>query len=175
MDLKAAGNRLYLVGETSSELGGSEYYHMLGHLGASVPRLDASKTSTTYRRLTAAIDAGYVRACHDLSEGGLAVSLAEMAFTGGLGLDVDIVKVPVTVEMREDLLLFSESNGRLLVEVSEVNASAFEELMKGSVVACIGSVVNAPRLRVTKKGKTVIELGNEETIKAWKTPLEVRR
>ena len=175
MDLKAAGNWLYLVGETAPELGGSEYYHMLGYLGASVPRLDAFKTSTSYRRLTAAIDAGYVRACHDLSEGGLGVSLAEMAFTGGLGLDVDIANVPVTVEMREELLLFSESNGRLLVEVSEVDASAFEELMKGSVVACIGSVVKEPRLRVTKKSNLVIELSNEETIKAWKTPLEARR
>jgi phosphoribosylformylglycinamidine synthase len=175
MDLKAAGNRLYVIGETAPELGGSEYYHMLGYLGASVPRLDASKTSTSYRRLTAAIDAGYVRACHDLSEGGLAVSLAEMAFTGGLGLDVDIAKVPVTAEMREDLLLFSESNGRLLAEVSEEDASAFEGLMKGSTIAWIGSVVKEPRLRVTEKGKTVIELANEETIKAWKTPLEARR
>jgi phosphoribosylformylglycinamidine synthase len=175
MDLKAAGNRLYVVGETAPELGGSEYYHVLGYLGASVPRLDASKTSTSYRRLTAAIDAGYVRACHDLSEGGLAVSLAEMAFTGGLGLDVDIAKVPVTAEMREDLLLFSESNGRLLAEVSEGDAGAFEGLMKGSTIAWIGSVVKEPRLRVTEKGKTVIDLANEETIKAWKTPLEARR
>jgi phosphoribosylformylglycinamidine synthase II len=175
MDLKTAGNKLYLVGETAPELGGSEYYHMLGYLGASVPKLDASKASTSYKRLTATIDAGYVRACHDLSEGGLAVSLAEMAFTGGLGVDVDIAKVPVTSELREDLLLFSESNGRLLVEVSEGDACAFDELMKGSTIACIGSVVKEPRLRVTKKGKKVIELENVETIKAWKTPLEARR
>ncbi|HIH89363.1 TPA: phosphoribosylformylglycinamidine synthase subunit PurL, partial [Candidatus Bathyarchaeota archaeon] len=175
MDLKAAGNPLYIVGETAPELGGSEYYHMLGHLGASVPKLDASKTSTAYRRLTAAMDAGYVRACHDLSEGGLAVSLAEMAFTGGLGLDVDIAKVPVTGDMRDDLLLFSESNGRLLVEVSKGDEKAFETLMKGSTVACIGSVVKEPRINVAKKGKTVLELGNDETIRAWKTPLEARR
>jgi phosphoribosylformylglycinamidine synthase II len=175
MDLKAAGNPLYIVGETAPELGGSEYYHLLGHLGASVPKLDASKTSTAYRRLTAAMDAGYVRACHDLSEGGLAVSLAEMAFTGGLGLDVDIAKVPVTGDMRDDLLLFSESNGRLLVEVSKGDEKAFETLMKGSTVACIGSVVKEPRINLAKKGKTVLELGNEETIRAWKTPLEARR
>jgi phosphoribosylformylglycinamidine synthase subunit PurSL len=175
MDLKEAGDRLYIVGESAPELGGSEYYHMLGYLGASVPRLDASKTSTAYRRLTAAIDAGYVRACHDLSEGGLAVSIAEMAFTGGLGLDVDLAKVPVTAEMREDLALFSESNGRLLVEVSGGDAKAFEALMKGSTLACIGSVVEEPRIRVTKSGKKLIEIANSETIKAWKTPLEARR
>jgi phosphoribosylformylglycinamidine synthase len=175
MDLKEAGNRLYIVGETALELGGSEYYHLLGHLGASVPKLDASKTSTSYRRLTAAIDAGYVRACHDLSEGGLGVSLAEMAFTGGLGLEVDLAKAPVTGGMREDLLLFSESNGRLLVEVPEGDTEAFEGLMKGSTVAWIGSVTKQPRLVVKKGGETVLDLANEETIKAWKTPLEARR
>ena len=175
MDLKAAGNKLYIVGETAPELGGSEYYHLLGYLGASVPKLNASKTSIAYRQLTSAIDADYVKACHDLSEGGLAVSLAEMAFTGDLGLDVDLAKVPVTAEMREDLLLFSESNGRLLVEVSEGDARAFEELMKGSIIACIGSVTKEPRIRVKKNGQKVIELDNVDTIKAWKTPLEARR
>ena len=175
MDLKAAGNKLYIIGETAPELGGSEYYHILGYLGASVPKLDASKTSTAYRRLTSAIDADYVKACHDLSEGGLAVSLAEMAFTGDFGLDVDLANVPVTAEMREDLLLFSESNGRLLVEVSEDDAKAFEELMKGSTIACIGSVTKEPSLRVKKNGKKLIELDNMETIMAWKTPLEAIR
>ena len=122
-----------------------------------------------------AIDAGYIRACHDLSEGGLAVSLAEMAFTGGLGIDVDITKVPVAGEMRDDLLLFSESNGRLLVEVSKGDEKAFETLMKGSTVARIGSIAKEPRINVAKNGKIVFELGNKETIMAWKTPLEARR
>lgn len=175
MDLKAAGDRLYIVGETAPELGGSEYYHMQGFLGASVPKLDASKTSTAYRRLTAAMDACYVRACHDLSEGGLAVSLAEMAFTGGLGLEVDLAKVPATGKIRDDLLLFSESNGRLLVEVPEADAEAFEKLMKGSTVAHIGTVTAETHLRIKKGKRTVIDLANEETIRAWKTPLEARR
>jgi phosphoribosylformylglycinamidine synthase len=140
-----------------------------------VPKLDAEKTSTAYRRLTAAIDACYVRACHDLSEGGLAVSLAEMAFTGRLGVEVDLEKVPVTERMRDDLLLFSESNGRLLVEVPEGDVEAFEKLMKGSSFAQIGIVTKEPKL-VVKSGKvSVIDLANEETIKAWKTPLEARR
>jgi len=175
MDLKETGNRLYIVGETASELGGSEYYHSMGYLGASVPKLDAAKTVAAYRRLTAAIDAGYVRSCHDLSEGGLAVSLAEMAFTGGLGLEVNLMKVPVTVEMRDDLLLFSESNGRLLIEVHESDAEAFEAMMGGSKVAWIGSVVKEPRLRIMNVGNVVIDVSNEDTIKAWKTPLEAQR
>jgi phosphoribosylformylglycinamidine synthase len=175
MDLKGVGNSLYIVGETAPELGGSEYYNLIGHLGASVPKLDASKTSTAYRQLTAAMDAGIVRSCHDASEGGLAVALAEMSFTGGLGLEVDLAKVPITEEMRDDKLLFSESNGRLLVEVSEGDMTKFEELMKGSTLARIGSVTKTSRLMVKMSGKTLIDLDNSETITAWKTPLEAQR
>jgi phosphoribosylformylglycinamidine synthase II len=175
MDLKEAGNRLYIVGETAPELGGSEYYHLMGYLGSSVPKLDAVNTSTAYRRLTAAIDAGYVKSCHDVSEGGLAVSLAEMAFTGGLGLEIDLAKVPLVNKMRDDHLLFCESNGRLLVEVHEGAADAFEKLMKGSTMTWIGFVMKEPRLSVKKVGNKIIDLANEETIQAWKTPLEVKR
>ncbi|MGD0803185.1 MAG: phosphoribosylformylglycinamidine synthase subunit PurL [Candidatus Bathyarchaeia archaeon] len=175
MDLKEVGNRLYIVGETSLELGGSEYYYLLGQLGASVPKLDASRASIAYKRLTAAMDAGYVKSCHDVSEGGLAVALAEMAFTGGLGLDVDVLKVPVTGEMRDDHLLFSESNGRLLVEVSVSDTARFEELMRGSTVARIGSVIKKTHLIVKKGDRILFDLDNSETIGAWKTPLEARR
>jgi len=175
MDLKAAGDALYVVGETKPELGGSEYYHMMGFLGSSVPRLEADETTVAYRRLTAAIDACYVRACHDLSEGGLAVSLAETAFTGSLGLDVDLSEVPALGSMREDLALFSESNGRLIAEVSEADASAFEALMGGSTVARIGTVVEEPRLRIVRGRRTLVERSLDELIGAWKTPLEAPR
>jgi phosphoribosylformylglycinamidine synthase len=175
MDLKAAGDALYVVGETKPELGGSEYYHLMGFLGSSVPRLKADETAVAYRRLTAAMDACYVRACHDLSEGGLAVSLAETAFTGGLGLDIDMGKVPASGAMREDLALFSESNGRLIIEVSEADASAFEALMGGSTVARIGTVVEEPRLRIVRGRKKLVERSLEELIGAWKTPLEAPR
>lgn len=175
MDLKAAGDALYVVGETKPELGGSEYYRLMGFLGSSVPRLEADETAVAYRRLTAAMDACYVRACHDLSEGGLAVSLAETAFTGGLGLDIDVGKVPASGAMREDLALFSESNGRLIVEVSEADASAFEALMGGSTVARIGTVIEEPRLRIVRGRRKLVERSLDELIGAWKTPLEAPR
>ncbi|TRO48522.1 phosphoribosylformylglycinamidine synthase subunit PurL, partial [Candidatus Bathyarchaeota archaeon] len=146
MDLKEAGNLVYLMGETKPELGGSEYYHLHGELGASVPKLDAGKSIAAYRRLTEAMDAGYVRACHDLSEGGLGVAAAEIAFTGGLGLDLDISYVPISKEIRDDLLLYSESCGRLLVEVKPGHKEAFETVMKGSTFARIGEVKGETKL-----------------------------
>jgi phosphoribosylformylglycinamidine synthase len=157
---------------TKAELGGSEYYSLKGYLGSSVPMLKAEKAIDTYRRLTSAIDAGLVRACHDLSEGGLAVAAAEMAFTGGLGIELNLKAVPVEAEIREDLTLFSESNGRLLVEVPPWHRSRFEEIMAGSVYSMIGSVTERERLTIQSERGPVIDLSLDQLMKAWKTPLE---
>ena len=175
MDLKQAGNALYIIGETKPELGGSEYYHLHGELGSSVPRLDAERNIKSYKRLTDAMDSGYVRACHDLSEGGLGVTAAEMAFTGGLGIELDAAMVPVSEEMRDDFILFSESNGRLLVEVRKEDVVAFEEAMGGSTFAKVGSVVSEDVFVIRNGSTTLIELPLVELIEAWKTPLEVPR
>ena len=171
MELKREGDAVYLIGETHRELGGSEYYRLMGFLGASVPRLEADKAASSYRRLNSAMDAGLVRACHDLSEGGLAVAAAEMAFTGGLGLELDLDSVTVSGEMRSDVLLFSESNGRLLVEVPLELQAPFEETMKGSVHSRIGVVTGERRLTLSDQGGTLMSLPLNELMEAWKTPL----
>jgi phosphoribosylformylglycinamidine synthase II len=175
MELKEAGDALYIVGVTKPELGGSEYLRLHGLLGASVPRVDAETNIRAYRRVLEAMDGGLVRACHDCSEGGLAVALAETAFTGDLGLDVDLATLPVSGPMREDYALFSESNGRLLVEVPASMTEEFEALMGDSPHACIGAVKRERRLTVTKDGSLLLEEGLDELIGAWKTPLEARR
>jgi phosphoribosylformylglycinamidine synthase len=159
------------LGETRPELGGSEYYGLHGFLGASVPRLESEVTIEAYERLTSAIDDGLVKACHDLSEGGLAVSAAEMAFTGGLGVDLELDSAPTSEGMRSDALLFSESNGRLLVEVKEGCEEGFKEAMSSSTFARIGTVAGGDGFRVRKGGRMLIELPLERLIRAWKTPL----
>ena len=175
MDLKEERNPVYLLGETKPELGGSEYYHLHGQLGASVPKLNAERSIAAYRRLTGAMDAGYVRACHDLSEGGLGVSAAEMAFTGDLGMSLDISLVPTTEEMRDDFILFSESCGRLLVEVKKGHEDAFEAMMAGSTFSKVGEVKRDGKLTVRKGDAVLVELPLGELMGAWKTPLEVPR
>jgi len=169
MDLKHEGDAVYLVGATKPELGGSEYYRLMGFPGASVPRLKAAEASEAYRRLTSAIDANLVGACHDLSEGGLGVAAAEMAFTGGHGLD--LAPVSAEAEMRDDAILFSESNGRLLVEVSPRHQSSFEELMEGAVFTRVGTVTGEERLTVSSRGGVIIDLLLQDLMAAWKTPL----
>jgi phosphoribosylformylglycinamidine synthase len=172
MDLKKAGDALYIVGTTKPELGGSEYYTLHGELGASVPKLEPDKNALAYTRINEAMDRGLVKACHDLSEGGLGVSAAEMAFTGDLGLGIELTKVPTSEEMRDDFILYSESNGRLLLEISEKDSGDFEAVMGDSVFSRIGTVKEDKTLRIVKNGETLIELPLETLIGAWKTPLE---
>jgi len=173
MELKSPGNPLYILGETKRELGASQYYRLLGTVGNDVPTVDARTSKRTMKALARATSKRLVRACHDLSEGGLAVAAAEMAFAGGLGLTLVLRDVPVSDGIdRDEVLLFSESNSRFLVEVPEAQADAFEKLMKNVAFARVGEVTDAGRLVVRGlAGRKVIDEDVGGLKKAWKTPL----
>ena len=156
MDLKAPGNLLYIIGDTYNELGGSEYYKLKGYLGASVPKVKGGKAKRTFKAVIKAIDQGLVKSCHDLSEGGLAVAAAEMAFAGGYGLELDLAKVPGKELERNDFVLFSESNSRFLIEVEERDRQNFEALMKGKACKKIGKVTKEERLVILGLNKKVV-------------------
>ncbi len=87
MDAKRTGDLVYILGETLEELGGSEYYASRGFIGNRGPTVDAKKALDLYRRLHRAIQEGLIRSCHDCSDGGLGVAMAETAFAGGLGME----------------------------------------------------------------------------------------
>ena len=123
--------------------------------------------------VTEAIDKGYLRSCHDLSEGGLAVASAEMAFSSGYGIELDLNKVPRTKETsRNDFILFSESNSRFLVEVTEKHKENFEALLKDTTCAEIGKVTKDAILSVTGlDGKQVVHADLQELRSRWKSTL----
>ncbi len=149
MDLKAAGNRLYLIGTTKSELGGSHYHLVTGQTGGEPPRVDAESAPQLFRALYTAISQGLVRSCHDLSEGGLAVAAAEMAFAGGFGADIS--GGPAATE-GDDLWLFGESATRWLVEVQPDKVAVFETSFAGLPLTAIGTTTVEPRLRIAGAG-----------------------
>jgi len=172
MDVKAPGNLLYIVGETFKELGGSEYYKLRGHMGKTVPKVRVAHAKKTFSAVTKAIDLGLVKACHDLSEGGLAVAAAEMALAGGYGVELDLRKVPNKALSRNDLVLFSESNSRFLLEVPEKTKGDFEAVMKGKVCAEIGKVAKNPRLIVYGLGGAVaVDSSLKDLRGSWKETL----
>ncbi len=156
MDLKAPGNALYLLGTTRSELGGSQYLAQLGLEGGRVPRPELDSAPALLAALHAAIGAGLVRSCHDLSEGGLAVAAAEMVLAGQLGAELHLAEVPRELgEARCHLsaaLLFSESCTRFLVELAPGDEAAFAERFSGHPCARLGAVGEEPRLRLLAPG-----------------------
>jgi phosphoribosylformylglycinamidine synthase len=148
MDAKEAGNHVYIVGQTRRELGGSLLAGQFDLPGGAPPGLPPRALETA-RALHRAIRGGLVRACHDVSEGGLAVAAAEMALAGGLGMSLDLACVPVSAEVDHPLItLFSESNGRWLAEVPPAHAAAFEETLAGSALARLGQVTAEPVLKL---------------------------
>ncbi|HSQ53330.1 MAG TPA: AIR synthase-related protein, partial [Acidobacteriota bacterium] len=173
MELKQPGNSLYIVGRTYRELGGSHYYQTKGTLGNNVPKVRITEAKQTMDLITEAIDRGYLRACHDLSEGGLAVAAAEMAFSSGHGIDLNLSKVPRAKDVsRNDFVLFSESNSRFLVEITEKRRPDFEALMKDAICAKVGKVKKDPVLSVTGlNGKEAILAELKELRRHWKSTL----
>lgn len=170
MDLKEAGNTLYLVGLTKAELGGSHFALVEQLAGGEVPKVNTIVAKQTFAAIHQAIQAGCIRACHDLSEGGLAVGIAEMAFAGGLGASVSLTNLPNDVD--SITLLFSESNSRFLCEVSAGKKAEFERIMNGLPHAAIGEVNETTRvLIIGKSGDSLIDSDIAELKEAWQSPL----
>ncbi|MCL2359517.1 MAG: phosphoribosylformylglycinamidine synthase subunit PurL [Candidatus Bathyarchaeota archaeon] len=172
MDLKKQDNTLYLIGKTYPELGGSEYYKLKGTLGTSVPKVRGGKAKRTFKAITKAIDHGLIKACHDLSEGGLAVAAAEMALASGLGLTLDLQKVPAKDLEQDDFVLFSESNSRFLIEVADADKAEFETLMQGKGCVKIGKVTKEPQLHIKGlNGKIAVDVSVDMLRQSWKKTL----
>ncbi|MBN2568004.1 MAG: phosphoribosylformylglycinamidine synthase, partial [Deltaproteobacteria bacterium] len=172
MDAKEAGDLVYILGETLNELGGSEWFAMNGHIGKVVPKVDALKAKNLYQALSRAIGTGLVASCHDCSDGGLGVALAETAFSGGLGMDIKLSLVPSKGIERNDELIFSESQSRFVVTVHPEKQEDFLNRLEGHTLACVGAVTEEGIFRVTGiNNKVIIREKIEDLKQVWQEPL----
>lgn len=172
MDFKAAGNAIYVVGTTANELGGSALYEAHGTLGANVPQ-HVDEAPALARALHKVIRAGGVRAVHDASEGGLLVSLAEMAIAGRTGADVDLGAATFRGEGRSDLsVAFAESLTRWVVEVAPDQIASFEAAFAGLPCARVGTVASGTDLVVRGVGGApVAKVSVDALTQAWRGSL----
>lgn len=167
MDVKAPGDLVYLLGETREEMGGSEYLHVRGELGDTPPHVDAEAFALMYRSFSKVMASGVVASCHDCSDGGLGVALAESAFAGGFGIEADITSFDLPCDA---VTLFSESAGRLVVTVSPKHRDAFETALAGLPLRLLGEVVAEPVLRIAgRSGVLTMELSKLK--EAWQRTL----
>ena len=161
-DLKHEGDSLFLVGRTANELGGSEYFRLRKHPGGVVPASDPRGLRVAIDHLLAAMAERTVAACHDLSHGGLAVAAAEMALGGDVGASLDTEAMDPA---RWDVQLFSESQGRWLVEVARGKEDAFQHALEGVPVTFVGRVGGAS-LRI-RSGRKRLSLPVARMRKVW--------
>jgi len=173
MDIKKAGDLIYIVGTTQNELGGSEYFRVQGFIGNSVPKVNPQQGKQLMDCLSVATGKGLVKACHDCSEGGIGVAIAEMAFAGGLGATIHLGSVLLGEPIaRNDFILFSESNSRFLVEVTQENKAKFEEIMGTTTLAVIGWVTDSEMLEIYGlDGIKLVDKSLGELKEAWQKPI----
>ena len=173
MDLKEAGNIIYLIGITRDELGGSHYALVNNLAGGSLPHVDLSQSPLIFAAVHRAIQQGLVRSCHDLSEGGLAVAAAEMAFAGGLGIELNLATMSSASKIVDPVvLLFAESTTRFLIEIEPGNASAFEKAMLDLPCTRIGTVTTNDRVVVTSStGEVILNQEGARLKSAWQSTL----
>jgi len=171
LDAKRAGDKVYVIGATSAELGGGEYFNMLGYVGNSVPKVDAAAAPATYAKVSEATEKELVNSLHTPALGGLAVGAALVAIGGQLGLEIDLKKVPRTAEMSDAELLFSESNSRFIATVGPEKAPGFEAAMAGVPCACVGVVTDEPALTIALSDGGELKLPLEELTASYKSTL----
>jgi phosphoribosylformylglycinamidine synthase len=171
IDAKEADDLVYVLGLTKNELGGSEYFALHNKIGNNAPLVNLASSLNLYKALSKAIDSGLVSSCHDCSDGGLAVALAESAFAGELGMNIELKRTPREGVERNDFLLFSEPQSRFVVTVKPENEKRFEETMKGNIFANIGTVTKDEFVVHGLDGKPCIRADVNELKEAWQKTL----
>ncbi|MAS96808.1 MAG: phosphoribosylformylglycinamidine synthase subunit PurL [Verrucomicrobiales bacterium] len=163
---------LCVIGSTKSELGGSVFARRKGLTNATVPETEFEGAMATYRKYYEAVKEGLILSAHDVSEGGLAVTLAEAAFSGKAGLDIDLCSLPMDHDASKAAILFGESPSRLVIEVAPENLEKVADLFEGLPFACIGAATpDHGNLRVEWGKETLIDEPIDELKSLWKNGL----
>jgi phosphoribosylformylglycinamidine synthase len=171
-DFKSPGDVIYVLGLTRPEFGGSEIASELGFADDRVPQVDLVSAKTRYETLFAAIQAGLVSACHDCSDGGLGVAVAEMCLGGRLGARLDLSAVPVNGELSPAGVLYAESASRLVVSVPAARRRDFEAVFAGQIFAPVGEVTDSGELAVVDGQTAILREGVHDLASAFKKTLD---
>ncbi|RQD73823.1 phosphoribosylformylglycinamidine synthase subunit PurS [Desulfonatronospira sp. MSAO_Bac3] len=172
-DFKSPDQDIYVLGLTRDELGGSELSYQLDMQGGQVPQVDMLSSRLRYHTFHQAASKRLVSACHDLSDGGLGVALAEMAIGGRIGASVDISLVPARPR---DLpwwkILYSESAGRFIVTAPIQNRQELQDMFKGQFLARIGCTTGGSELKINMQDRTLCRLDVSRMARAWQKTLD---
>jgi phosphoribosylformylglycinamidine synthase subunit PurSL len=187
MDFKSCGDLIYLLCAGGLAIAGTQYASMKGWESPMIPKIDLRRASDMYRKLHQAMVHGWVKSCHDVSEGGVAVALSESIIGSGLGAYVQMSALQTAAQAyspvhlgdkgaqligRDDFVLFAEGPARLVITIQPELRQEWEALWTGFSLTPIGEVVQTAALIVkTPDGGDLLNVGCPELTAAWKTPL----
>lgn len=163
-DFKKTGSTVVLVGKMHPGMGGSTYYDVNGFVGNNVPEIDLQLLPNVFKTIHSGIEQGEITACHDVSEGGIAGAVAEMAFGGDLGVELGI-----DIQTRPDFFLFNETAGMFIVEID--NPTIAEELFGDVPYMVLGKTTIEKNFTVNTNGRELFHLDIDELKEAWKEPM----
>lgn len=156
LDFKRPDEIVYVAGLTKDELAGSEFLKLLNIKGGKVPTVNYDTNINVYKKIHKLIYDGIISACHDISDGGFAVAISEMAFSGGYGALIKLDDLPYEGEENYLYRLFSESAGRLIFTSAKENHRYIMNIFKGLPVSPIGVVTDKDTLEIRYKNRTVV-------------------
>ena len=159
-DMKRDGS-IWLIGKTKEEMGASLYYRSIGKDCPNIPKTDFDSFIPRMEQLIQAIEQGEVVACHDISTGGIAVAVIEMCMSG-VGANIGLGE-----DMRADVELFSESNGRWIVQVANGKEKGFAR--RFDYATRIGEV--GKNIAFSKDNDVIAEFEIDELRSAWTRPV----
>ncbi len=177
-EIKEAGDGVYLLGRTYDETGASSFQRLYSAPGGRVPAVRPEQARPLYFKVMTANRESLIRSSHDVSDGGLAVALAEITFGTGLGLAVDLDPVAESIEgggaldspRRLLAALYAESHSRFVVTVKPEHRARFEDLLGGEAVR-IGATTAEPRFRVSGQGRRLVDCPCADLEQAWQKEL----
>ena len=164
-DLKEEGNPIYVIGETRQEMAGTAFFRLFGGKGGVVPGVVTSQLAQGISSLNECMERSLLRSCHDLSDGGAAVALAEMCIGGDIGVNANLEAMG---KLAPAVKMFSESNSRWLVEVDRNREQEFLQRMKAPA-ARIGTV--GGKMMVIEDSDVLVDVEVSALRKAWSEPL----
>jgi phosphoribosylformylglycinamidine synthase len=168
MPLKNEGNKIFILGITRNELGGSVFAKIKNIKNGIVPDVYPKESKEVMKGIYKAINTDLVKSCHDCSEGGIAVAISEMAFAGNKGVVIDIDAIKTKDKLTVAETLFSESNGRFVIEVRAENEFKFRKIFENCVFAEIGCVTKDKNVIFeSTKNKIKVKEKSKNLLNAW--------
>lgn len=167
-DFKKEGNIIIVIGKTYNELGSSQFYKMKKVKGGICPKPRPEKSLPLMKKLHKLIKEGIIKSCHDCSDGGLITTICEMMIGGNLGCEIDFFDV-FSEEKEIEVILFSESCGRFVVEIEKDKIFEFEKIFKGEEYSIIGRVIEEKKIKGFWKNRKLFEIEIDDIYRAWRS------